>query len=297
MNKFMKLSVLSAAMAAVAGLSGCSSTGGMQLTTSLSPEFMAKVVTEATTYDKSHSFAWNITKVMNIEENFKDAYLDEKEYNEAEQSSKLGWYTGATLLTGNPFDLGAMIYLFAPTVTNIAENPVYLGYYPKDKAQDERTAFRAFEQQVLDAYEAAATEMGFKNTGYKLALNFERPKTDGSITVKMKLRGGRLAKLAYDTNIPEWISAGKETVWAVGASPTAQLGMDTLRVLDGGFFNFSADYKLQGELMERVAKHLPNHAFMFVPSMRNENGDRTPAYVTDNKQKYFFVMPKSAQAK
>lgn len=293
----MKLSVLSAAMAAVAGLSGCSSTGGMQLTTSLSPEFMAKVVAEATTYDKSHSFAWNITKVMNIEENFKDAYLDEKEYNEAEQSSKLGWYTGATLLTGNPFDLGAMIYLFAPTVTNIAENPVYLGYYPKDKAQDERTAFRAFEQQILDAYEAAATEMGFKNTGYKLALNFERPKTDGSITVKMKLRGGRLAKLAYDTNIPEWISAGQETVWAVGASPTAQLGMDTLRVLDGGFFNFSADYKLQGELMERVAKHLPNHAFMFVPSMRNENGDRTPAYVTDNKQKYFFVMPKSAQAK
>ena len=297
MNKFMKLSVLAAAMAAVAGLSGCSSTGGMQLTTSLSPEFMAKVVAEATTYDKSHSFAWNITKVMNIEENFKDAYLDEKEYNEAQSSSKLGWYTGATLLTGNPFDLGSMIYLFAPTVTNIAENPVYLGYYPKDKAQDERTAFRAFEQQILDAYEAAATEMGCKNTGYKLALHFERPETGGSITLKLKLRGGRLVKLAYDTNIPEWISNGKEQVWAVGASPTAQLGMKSLDVLDGGIFEANKSRKLRGELMERVAKHLPDHAFMFVPSMRNEKGDRTPAYVADNKQKYFFVMPKSAQAK
>ena len=290
-KNLLKISVLTAAMAGMLSLTGCGTVATM------SQEEITAASIQASTYDKSHSFAWNITKVMGLEHNFKDAYLDETEYNQAQTNSKIEWYVGGTLLTGNPFDLGAMLFLFTPSPTNIIENPVYLGYFPKDKATDERTAFTAFERQVLDAYEAAAVEMDFKKTDYKLALSFERPETSGSITVKMILGDGKTLKLAHEANIPEWISSQKEATWAVGASPSPQLGMDTLRVLDGGIFESGKSSKLQSELMERVAKHLPDHAFMFVPSMRNENGDRTPAYVTDNKQKYFFVMPKSAQPK
>lgn len=289
--KILKTMALSVAMVGVLGISGCVSVSP------LSQEEIAATTAISTAYDKTHSFAWNITKVMGVEKNFKDAYLDEKEYNEAQTSSKLAWYTGGTLLTGNPFDFGAMIFLFAPSPTNILENPVYLGYYPKDKAADATAGFRAFEQQILDAYKAAAAEMGFKQTDYTLALDFKREETGGKIEVKMGLGTGKMLMEAFETTTPEWIDPAKSPVWAVGASPAPQLGMNTFKVYDGGIFEFDKSRKLKGELLERVAKHLPDHAYMYVPSIRNEKGDRTPAYVTDNKQKYFFVMPRSAEPK
>lgn len=285
-----KTAAFSALALSVAGLSGC-------MSVNLTPDEITTVTAEATSYNNSHSFAWNITKVMGLEKNFKDAYVDEKVYNEAEASSKLTWYTAGTLITHNPFDLSAMLFLLAPEPTNILENPVYLGYYPKDKATDATAGFHAFEQQILDAYKAAAAEMGFKQTDYTLALDFKREETDGKIQIQMGFGTGKMLISAFETTTPKWIDAAQSPAWAIGASPAPQLGMKTFKAYDGGLFEFDKSRKLKVELLERVAKHLPDHAYMFVPSMRNEQGERTPAYVTDNKQKYFFVMPKAAEPK
>ena len=108
---------------------------------------------------------------------------------------------------------------------------------------------------------------------------------------------GKTAVSAIETAVPAWIGAGQEAAWGIGVSPALTLGMSEFKVYDGGIFEVDKSRRLRGELMELVAKHLPNKAYMYVPSLRNEKGDRTPAYIADNQKKHLFVMPQSAQVK
>lgn len=291
-KNLFKAAVMTVAAMAAASLTGCGS-----VSNTLSRQEIASCAAQSAEYDKSHSFAYNITKVMGLESNFKDAYVDEAEMNKMESASKTGWYAGATLLTGNPFDLGSMLFLLAPTADNKLEKPMFVGYYPKDKAADAGTAFRAFEAQILSAFKAAASDLGFKQTDDAYMLTFKRESTSGKIQVKMGFGPGKTLVSAIETTTPAWISPEQEAAWGIGTSPALTLGMSEFKVYDGGLFEMEKSRKLRGELMEQVAKHLPSKAYMYVPSMRNEKGDRTPAYVADNQKKHLFVMPKSALTK
>lgn len=59
-----KTAAFSALALSVAGLSGC-------MSVNLTPDEITTVTAEATSYNNSHSFAWNITKVMGLEKTLK----------------------------------------------------------------------------------------------------------------------------------------------------------------------------------------------------------------------------------
>ena len=163
-------------------------------------------------------------------------------------------------------------------------------------------AVNVFEfEGVLAAYTQAAEEMGFKKSESDYYLEFERPKTEqkdrGEITIKLDSADNGALVMARQTKIPSWINSDGKNAWAIGAVPSRKVTTSMLMVDDNcsTFIKQDSDYMLKIELMERMAKHLPDNMFVFVPSMLNAEGKRTPAYIADNKKKYFFVMPKSAE--
>lgn len=302
MTKLTKLSLLAAASAAILALTGCA--GPAQMT----PEQIASVTNQATTYDQSHSRAWNIAKVMGISKYVKDSYLEEVDLNKFASNGNMSaldkatWYTGTTLLTGNPFDIGSMILLFAPSTDDYMKEPIYMGFMPKDKAPTAAKAFQTFQLDcILSAYTKAAEDMGFQKADSKYFLKFKREKTadkdSGEITIKLASANNGTLSIAHETKLPSWLGSSDETFWGIGVVPSYKLTTNTLFVDDNGstLIKQDSDYMLKIELMERMAKYLPDNTFVFVPSLRNEEGKHTPAYIADNKQKYFFVMPKSAE--
>lgn len=178
-----------------------------------------------------------------------------------------------------------------------------MGYLPLAWEKTEAEVFERFQRKVvLEAYAKAAAEMGFRRGDSSYYLDFVRDETPehpaGEITIKLEKYNNGTVHLAQKKTIPAWISQGGETVWAVGDETTWVLGTDTLYVWTGsGFLGKKRDYALRLELLERFAKNLPEHCFVYVPSQEDGRGGHSPAFIANNKQKFFFVMPKSAEQK
>ena len=305
-GKNLKRGLMAVAMSgAILTMTGC---------VSLSQPTAEEIATSVATiqqYESNHSFAWNIAKQMGITKYVKDAYLEEAEYVRFKEAggdsatTKALWYGGATLLTGNPFSISSMLYLFAPSTDDFMSDPIYMGFLPKDQAVNGTKAFMKFQEDaILPAYTKAAEEMGFKRGTSKFYLDFVRPETkdkaEGKMSVKLGTAPGTVLSSGHETTIPSWISKKTDSTvyWAVGQAPGMKLVTSHLHTNDSGsLIRKDSDYQIKIEWLERFAKNLPDNAFVFVPSYLNGEGKHTPAYIADNKQKYFFVMPKSAEPK
>ncbi|MDO5532631.1 hypothetical protein [Sutterella sp.] len=299
--RFARVAAVSALTVSLIGLTGCSAPA---------PLTQQQIDTQAaavSAYDRSHSFAWNIAHQMGISQYVRDAYLNEEDMNRFASAGgtdgidKAVWYGASTLAIGNPFDLGSLIFLFAPSSDDFMKKPIYLGYLPKDKVANARGAFDYFQTGViLAAYEKAAGEMGFQKEESSVYLKFVRPETseksEGWIALNLSVSSNGNMLFGHEASVPEWISEKQERAWVVGGIPGVKLITKDFKVYDShNIFDQKSDYMLRIELMERFAKHLPDNTYVFVPSLKNEKGDRTPAYIADNKRKHFFVMPKSAE--
>lgn len=304
MNKilrFTQLAAFTALTVSVIGLTGCSTT-----LRSLTQEEINASVAESSVYDQSHSRAWNIANQMGIGKYLKDAYIDDADANKYADSDS---YTGVdkTIELATNFSsvsaVTAVLTLLTPTRDNYMDKPVYLGYMPKDFAADGKTASRKFTEEVIRAsYVKAAESMGYEvRPRNDNVLEMRRPAGNGRNEYVFWLRLGaainskeRVVLMGHEAPVPEWISDTQKTAWVLGGVPG--VSKTTSMWVIGDATGTKEDFAEKRELMKRFQKNLPDNVFAYIPSMKEgRDGGATPAYIADNKRKYFFVMPKSAE--
>lgn len=285
---------LTLAAAAAIGLTGCA-------TPPSQPE-IDEAQAEISVYENEHSFAWNIAHQMGISEYLEDAELGEGDLNAL---SRAGIYdtttavarTGSMLAFGNGFlGIGTQLLLGSGTREEILDNPLYLAYLPKDTAEKREKVFEKFLREIIPAaYEKAANEMGYRKRDNTLYMEFlrpakgEEPESVIHISLGAHLNGEYL--FGHDGEVPRWIPGEPGRVWVVGGIPGVKVTTREWHLQDRVEF-IRENYPRKIELMERFAKHLPDRVYVFVPSMSDGKGGRTPAFVADNRNEYLFVVPK-----
>lgn len=278
-----------------------------------------------------HSFAWNIRDYMGYHK-VKDEYLDDDAYrkineeavrqkNAKAKGASVGdalatGYTAAAAVGKAPWTKGLTLDLLGSVFTSSSiyrPQLRFLTAIPVDKAKDAVDAQNTFFWHIMEAYKKAAVEEGFANAQIEtstvknestlkrdiiLPLELTATNEAENISIDFSIEGGTRANRPYEgwqSTLPKWISGKSQKSWIIGSFATPCYTVNNQVDPVGLRTNTEpADLK-RIQLLERFANYLPDGTYMFVPSLRIGKTKKTAPYVTDNKRKYFFVMPKSAQ--
>lgn len=283
-------------LAATVLLSGCATQAEIEAQ-------KAAVVEYVSSYDPSHSYAWNLGKSIDRRERLKDAYVDDALLNHSITiSNKTVWAIG-NAIEWNPLSVGSAMLLLIPTQKEVLSCPAYIGFIPKREIPDMWQAQVKFAKDLSNAWRYAMAKMGYtvqKTNVPGSFLHMHSPKS------KDLFASVEITPITHfyvqSMKMPEWIEPSGEEVWAFGVLPASQIISESLTVKTTEGFDISlktmnAEKDVKIQLLKDVATKLPKNAFMYVPAIRDGNGDWQPAYFTSNKQRFDFVMPKSAEPK
>lgn len=304
-------------------ISGCTS-----MFESLTPEQTQGAVNYYTTYNPSHSYAWNIMKLgsfctdQGAFTGIADTYISDDQYKALSKAANPG--TGQALLgdavVGSALAAtGAISSWTAPKLSLLSllvvggdheYKPTIIGFVPAKHAENYDTAAAKHNENIIHAYSEALKELGFTNIAVdeKKTITAQRPSTNAS--VKIRTSHGFVNRYEFfetlgagwKTNVPNWIDKTQPEAWGFGTFTTPpNLEENIFEVSDdgGNIFNPNKSIALKLELMDKFAAHLPDNYFVYVPSYErsyvNRNEKYTPHYVANNKGKFYFVMPESAK--
>ncbi|MBR1565421.1 MAG: hypothetical protein IJ649_01530 [Oscillospiraceae bacterium] len=317
---------LKAAAAIAASLAICL-TGCTTTVQEATPESFEAKVNYFTSYDESHSYAWNIMKLAGHcwpgfeRPGISDVYVGDDAYEKLKKSADPA---GTHAVAGNLVLTSAMAsagllsswttpglnFLFLFSSGSVKYKPMFLGFLPKAEAADGNEAIRKYQSNLMNAFAKAAEDLGFTNIVVKNSeITAERPSTHGSISVH--LWSGFISHEAYrkiagnvwQTQVPKWIDEKQGDAWAFGTFVTSNSLTSTYFSVgdEGGSVvspNKSIELKLQ--LMDKMTSYLPDNYFVYIPTYKTRAWRRKdekiiPHCVASNKAKYYFVMPQSAK--
>lgn len=309
------------ASALTIGLTGCVTTQSQQAAT---PESLESNVKYFTSYDNSHSYAWNIMKLAGQcwagfeRPGITDTYIENDNYESLKKSADPAGtqsivgnlVIGSTLAASgllSSWTLPGHDLMFLLSTGKIKYTPIFVGYLPKEEAATEGEAIRKYESNLMNAYSKAAKDLGFTNiTVEHASIKAVRPSTNGSIDIRIEngfVTAEEYRKLigyVWKTTIPEWIDKNQGEAWAFGTFVTMpRLTSGKFRVGDegGDVFSPNKSIELKLQLLEKMSSYLPDNYFVYVPTYKTRGLKPRfiPHCVASNKAKYYFVMPQSAK--
>ncbi len=300
------------AVAAVFTLAGC---------TVLTEEDFQRAVANRTTYDASHSYAWNVMKLRghtwrgSEKIGVADTYLPDEFYEDLKKSvgaSSTVPEPGlvSTELLGTWMRNGRQLPAPVPKAIKEQYKPFFLGYLPRAAAAAPADAIAQYRQILMDAYTKAARDLRFGNIeADQTGIRASRASTRGSIDIRIV--GGiathsifkKFIGEVWKTRVPVWIDSRQGEAWAIGTfASEGVLTWGRFEVVDGiGSEEYEAkSIELKRALLDRVAANLPDNFFLYVPTYQSgtpgEPGVRLlPHCIASNKARYYFVMPQSAR--
>ena len=314
----MRYQTLAAALASfsVLALAGC--TFGM-----MSEKQFQEGARRVTTYDASHSYAWNVMRLGGYatKESGKigiaDTYIADGEYERLRQSIRSA---AAASAVSDPGIASSELLVSwkapgaklppPPPTGKPQYKPFFIGYLPRAETATAAQAQARHKEILMDAYAGAAKDLGFTNVQVKqTSLTADRASTHGSLDIQIV---GGFATYAFlkdavgelwQTRVPEWIDRNRGESWAIGAFATeGVLTWGRFDVVDdaGGKASPDKSIELKGRLLDRVAAHLPDNYFVYIPTFQTsgpdgKSGRLMPHCIANNKGKFYFVMPQSAK--
>lgn len=311
------LKTLAAASATIVLLSGCA--------TAPSPEAAKEFINK---YEVNHSFAHNASRKLMISwpydppEYIQDKYIDDDEYEKtfktkiaeggkpsAMTTGQLAVVSGTLAAIGGTSTLpfSGLFFLTTPIAPQYYMANSF-GFVLKKDAQTPQEAKQKYFDNLVGAVRKVLTDEGYENIQVQHAenvprLSFDKEDTEyvtvisgvskkDSTQANIKIKHFRKLKFAIDKSIPAWISANEEPAWKI--SPNFALGGSIAK--DGKF-----DPVKTANVLVATAKYLPDYAYLLVPpypyAMDGEKMKWGVPYLADNKNRYYFFMPKSMRWK
>lgn len=296
----VKKVAISALLLSFIGLNGCSINS---LVPEYPPEQVESFVKQATEYNQERSYAWNVAKVMGIQNGLPHALFQSRRDitgSDVAKSVTVANIFGGPLLWGDALQnvIGSML---PANLMNPMMQPMHLVYMPRtgDVKHNDYDYYNEFYRIMRDTYAKALAEMGFVKKvdegrmTITLAMVNEDGKPGREAEIDFFFEHSRLIIDNFPTTIPAWISKNQEPVVAMGAYPG--IWRTTEDIEFDGAENGPDARDLKIELLDRFAKHLPDYSFIYVPPLQDSHGNVHQPYIADNKQKYLFDIEKIRQ--
>lgn len=254
-------------------------------------------------YDTAHSYAWNLGKFIAAEREIKDAFVDDKKLvNNPTDITNMQVWSVANAIEWNPLSVGSLLLMFGPEAPNVLKTTAYIGFLPKKDYPSEYDARAKFRLEVVKAWMRAASKLGYtKEHQFSDVKKLRMVKPDDDKEMVLVDLQIIYPKHAISMRLPKWIDPNGEEVWAIGVAPAAPYYSEDVVVLHGGLFDLGHEalayvQQTRTDLHKILASELPDNYFVYVPSLRDKE-QRRPPYFANNKQRFDFVMPKSAEPK
>jgi len=281
-------------------------------------------------YETNHSFAYNASfKLMNSwpydhPDFVRDKYIADDEYEQTFKTKIAEGSKPSEMTTGQLAAVSGTLAAIGGTATIpfsglfFLTTPIAPEYYPagsfgfvlKKDAQTPQEAKQKYLDSLIDAVRKVLSDRGYENIRVEHEekaprLSFDKEDTayytvitganqKDSTQAFIRIKHYRKLKFAFDKSIPAWISPNEEPAWKI--SPKFNVGGS---IAKNGNFDPVKTY----DVLAAMTQYLPDYAYFLMPPHPYEyeaDGKKMKwgaPYLADNKNRYYFFMPKSMRWK